>query len=104
VSALRKLERQLFKTFPFFSFFLGGGRGKQPLVPLPWPSIFPIILYKSTTLLTGMTSISLQMQWPLTSQLHGCFSQREQFFITEQTPCLLFKTRETCLKQALLFL
>jgi hypothetical protein len=29
-------------------------------------------------LLTGMTGISLHMQWPLTSQLHGSVSQREQ--------------------------
>jgi hypothetical protein len=34
----------------------------------------------STTLLTGMTSISLHMQWPLTSQLHGSVSLREQLF------------------------
>jgi hypothetical protein len=31
-------------------------------------------------LLTGMTSNSLHMQWPLTSQLHGSVSLREQFF------------------------
>jgi predicted Zn-dependent protease len=29
-------------------------------------------------LLTGMTGISLHMQWPQTSQLHGSVSQREQ--------------------------
>jgi hypothetical protein len=42
----------------------------------------------STTLLTGMTGISLHMHWPLTSQLHGSVSQREQlfFFVTDQTP------------------
>jgi hypothetical protein len=28
--------------------------------------------------LPGMTGISLHMQWPLTSQLHGSVSQREQ--------------------------
>jgi hypothetical protein len=39
---------------------------------------FPMNLFGSTTLLTGMTSISLQMQWPLTSQSHGSVSQREQ--------------------------
>jgi hypothetical protein len=40
---------------------------------------YPIILFGSTTLLTGMmTGISLHMQWPLTSQSHGSFSQREQ--------------------------
>jgi hypothetical protein len=31
-------------------------------------------------LLTGMTTISLHIQLPLTSQLHGSFSQREQLF------------------------
>jgi hypothetical protein len=39
--------------------------------PPPRLSIFPIILFLSTTLLTGMTNISLHVQWPLTSQLHG---------------------------------
>jgi hypothetical protein len=29
-------------------------------------------------LLTGMTGISLHMQWPLASQSHGSVSQREQ--------------------------
>jgi hypothetical protein len=40
-------------------------------------------------LLTRMTSISLLMQWPLTSQSHGSVSQREQldFFVMDQTPC-----------------
>jgi hypothetical protein len=35
-----------------------------------------------------MTSISLRMQWPLTSQYHGSFSQREIlfFFVMDQTP------------------
>jgi hypothetical protein len=34
-----------------------------------------------------MTGISLHMQWPLTSQSHGNFSQRKQlFFVTDQTP------------------
>jgi hypothetical protein len=33
-------------------------------------------------LLTGMTGISLHMQWPLTSQLHGSVSQREQLFFS----------------------
>jgi hypothetical protein len=32
----------------------------------------------SFRLLTGMTGISSHMQWPLTSQLHGSVSQREQ--------------------------
>jgi hypothetical protein len=50
------------------------------------PQFFPIILFGSTTLLTGMTGISLHMQWPLTSQSHGGVSQRKQldFFVTEQ--------------------
>jgi hypothetical protein len=48
--------------------------------PPPRPSIFPIILFGSTTLLTRMTDNSLHMQWPLTSQSHGSVSQREQLF------------------------
>jgi hypothetical protein len=31
-----------------------------------------------------MTIISLNMQWPLTSQSHGSFSQREQLFFSLQ--------------------
>jgi hypothetical protein len=38
---------------------------------------FLIILFGSTTLLTGKTDISLHKQWPLTSQSHGSFSQTE---------------------------
>jgi hypothetical protein len=43
------------------------------LVPLLLlgPPFFPIILFGYKTLLTGMTGISLHMQWPLTSQSHG---------------------------------
>jgi hypothetical protein len=42
----------------------------------------------STTLSTRMTGISLHMQWPLTSQLHGSFlKEKNWFFITDQTPC-----------------
>jgi hypothetical protein len=39
-------------------------------------------------LLTGMTGISLHMQWPLTSQLRGSVSQREQlfFYVMDQNP------------------
>jgi hypothetical protein len=40
--------------------------------------LFQIILFGYTTLLTGMTGSSLHMQWPLTYQLHGSVSQREQ--------------------------
>jgi hypothetical protein len=49
-----------------------------------------MIFFRSTTLLTGMTGISLHMQWPLTSQSHGTVSQKEQlfFFVTDQTPRL----------------
>jgi hypothetical protein len=39
-----------------------------------------MILFGSTTLFTGLAGISLHMQWPLTSQSHGSFSQREQLF------------------------
>jgi hypothetical protein len=34
---------------------------------------FQIVLIVSTILSTGMTSISLCMQWPLISQQHGSF-------------------------------
>jgi hypothetical protein len=56
--------------------------GQQPLVPLLLlgPPFFLIILFGTTTLLSGMTGISLYMQWPLTYQPHGSFSQREQLF------------------------
>jgi hypothetical protein len=39
-----------------------------------------------------MTGISLHMQWPLTSQLHGSVSQREQLFFrygSNSTPTYL---------------
>jgi hypothetical protein len=50
------------------------------------PPFFPIILFWSTTLLTGMTGISLQMQWPLT---HSSFLKwNNWFFVTDQTPRL----------------
>jgi hypothetical protein len=44
--------------------------GQRPLVPLLLigPPFFLMILFGSTTLLTGTTGISLHMQWPLTSQ------------------------------------
>jgi hypothetical protein len=47
--------------------------------PPLWPSIFPIILFGSTTLSNGMTGISFRMQWPLTSQSQG---RLLQFFQT----------------------
>jgi hypothetical protein len=52
---------------------------QRPLVTLlllgpPFIQLF----FWSTTLLTEMTGISLHRQWPLTSQLHGSVSQREQ--------------------------
>jgi hypothetical protein len=34
---------------------------------------FQIMIFMCTTLLTGMTSISLHMHWPLTSRAHGSF-------------------------------
>jgi hypothetical protein len=54
---------------------------------------FPIILFGSTTLLTGMTGNSLHMQWPLTSQSHGDVSQREQLVFrygSNSTPKVLY--------------
>jgi hypothetical protein len=40
------------------------------------PPFFSIILFRTTSLLTRMISISFHMHWPLTSQSHGSFSQR----------------------------
>jgi hypothetical protein len=55
--------------------------GQHHLVHLPLsPPFFLIILFRVHHLVTRMTGISLHMQWPLTSQWHGSFSQREQFF------------------------
>jgi hypothetical protein len=64
--------------------------------PPPRPCIFWIILFWSTTMLTGMTGISLHMQWPLTSQTHGNFSQREQlaFHCRSNSTPLSFITEE----------
>jgi hypothetical protein len=50
-------------------FFWGGG-GQRPLVPLLLlgpPFFVRLFFLGSTTLLTGMTGISLHMQLPLTS-------------------------------------
>jgi hypothetical protein len=44
--------------------------------PPPQPSIFSDYSFRSTALLTGMTGISLHIQWTLTSQSHGTVSQR----------------------------
>jgi hypothetical protein len=44
------------------------------------PPFFPIILSLSTTLLTGMTGISVHMQWPLTLQLHGSFLKQNSWY------------------------
>jgi hypothetical protein len=50
------------------------------------PQFFPIILFVSTTQLTGMLGISFQMQWPLTSQFHGSFlKENKWYFIMNQT-------------------
>jgi hypothetical protein len=45
--------------------------------------IFLIIVFLVHHPLTEMTSNSLHMQWPLTSQLHGSFVKQNNFFITE---------------------
>jgi hypothetical protein len=63
---------------------------QRPLEPLLLgPPFFPVILFVSTTLLNGMTGISLHcaMQWLLTSQLHGSFFKENKcfFFFAEQT-------------------
>jgi hypothetical protein len=50
---------------------------QQLLVPLLLigPPFFPIILFGPTTLSTGMTGVTLHMQWPLTSQSNANVSQ-----------------------------
>jgi hypothetical protein len=50
------------------------------------PPFFPLILFVSTTLLTGMTGISLHMQWPLTSLSHGSFLKKNNWcFVMDKT-------------------
>jgi hypothetical protein len=66
--------------FENLSFFLGGGSATPCAFPPPRPSIFSNYSFWFTTSLTGMTGVSLHMQWPRTSQLHGSVSQREQLF------------------------
>jgi hypothetical protein len=73
---VRKLQLKHARTAgtkhrPLISFF----GGQRPLVPLllHGPPCFPISLFSSATLLTGMTSNSFHMQWPLTSQSHSSF-------------------------------
>jgi hypothetical protein len=64
------------------------------------PPFFLIILFGSTTLLTGMTGISFYMQWPLTSQSHSSVSQREQLFFcwgSNSTPA--WNPLKTCLSK-----
>jgi hypothetical protein len=71
----------------YFS-FLFFGSATPCAFPPPWPYIFSDYSFWSTALLTGMTGISLHMQWPLTSQSHGSVSKRKiSFFVTDQTPC-----------------
>jgi hypothetical protein len=64
--------------------------GQRPLVPLLLlsPPFFPNYYFLVHHPATGMISISLHMQWPLTSQLHGSFLKENNcfFFITDQTP------------------
>jgi hypothetical protein len=47
---------------PPFSHFLEWGSATPSASPPPQPSIFPIIFFLSTTLLTGMTGISLHIK------------------------------------------
>jgi hypothetical protein len=56
--------------------------GQQPLVLLPLldPPFFPIIIFLSTALPTGMTGISLHMRWPLTSKVHGSILKENNCF------------------------
>jgi hypothetical protein len=83
---LKNCGQKRFQNMNFRCAFVFLFLGQRPLVPLLLlgPPFFPIILFGSTTLLTGMTGISLHIQWPLTSQLHGSVSQREQLFFLLQ--------------------
>jgi hypothetical protein len=66
---------------------MGGQRPIVPLLLIGPPFFKKIITYLSTTLLTRMTSVSLHVQWPLASQLHGSILKENNcFFITDQTP------------------
>jgi hypothetical protein len=49
----------------------------QPLLLLD-PLFFLFILFFSTTLLTGMTGISLHVQWPLHSRVLSCYRFRKK--------------------------
>jgi hypothetical protein len=52
-------------------------------------------------MLTGMTSISLHMQWPLTSQSQvSSLKENNWFFVTDQTPCPFFDKINTYLTSA----
>jgi hypothetical protein len=63
----RSLQTKIFKILhiPIF-----GGSATPRASPPTYLALnfFPIILFLSTTLSTGMTGISLHMQWTLTSQ------------------------------------
>jgi hypothetical protein len=62
----------------FIKLFFGGGGAATPCAsPPPRPPFFLIILFAFIPLFTGMTNISLQMQWPPTSQSRG-FSKAYQ--------------------------
>jgi hypothetical protein len=76
----RKVRKKFCATLLFFYLLLLFGSTIPCACPLSCPQFFLIILFVSTTLTTGMTSISLHMQWPPTSQLLSSFSQRKQLF------------------------
>jgi hypothetical protein len=77
VAAVGPAKERDGKIYIIIILFFWGQRPHVPLLLLG-PPFLPIILFGSTTLLSGMTGISLHMQWPLTSQLHGSVSRREQ--------------------------
>jgi hypothetical protein len=87
VAAKRRVEWLKYKGTNVFFWVegrVGEGSATPCASPPPQPSIFPIILFLSTTLLTGMTGVSLN--WPLTSQSHGSFLKENNcFFVTDLT-------------------
>jgi hypothetical protein len=59
------------------------------------PPFFHITLF----LVTGMTGISLHMQWPLTSQSHGSFLKDNYClfaFLADQTRCKAYNYNSVC--------
>jgi hypothetical protein len=78
--------------FKFVIFILYGffGSATPCASSPPWPSFVSYYAFLVHHPVTGMTGISLHMQWPLTSQLHDSFLKENNcFVVTDQTPLIL---------------